>query len=318
MVGALSAFWLGLGEELGELVGSGGKRSFWGFLASSLLVAAAVLWARGARSPRALWAALFPRHIYLHPSARLDVQILAANAVLRTLTAGLAIASPVALAALVSKLLVEHTGWWPQLAWPMWLVGGAYTFVHFLVDDATRYLLHRAMHERPLLWALHQVHHSAEVLTPLTIYRIHPLERVLIGLRGVLGSGLVAGVFVFLFRGRLTFYEIAGVNAVGFWFNLLGANLRHSHVWLSFGPLEWLWLSPAQHQLHHSRAPRHHGKNYGSFLAIWDVLGRTHLAARGEKPPELGLTPEDQNHAPTLRSALLSPVAALFGRKRAG
>jgi len=29
------------------------------------------------------------------------------------------------------------------------------------------------MHQVPVLWAIHKVHHSAEVLTPLTRYREH-------------------------------------------------------------------------------------------------------------------------------------------------
>ena len=55
--------------------------------------------------------------------------------------------------------------------------------------------------------------------------------------------------------------EGTGVEALGFWFNAATGNLRHSHVWLPFGPkLERWLLSPAQHQLHHPLAtPQHEG-----------------------------------------------------------
>ena len=35
------------------------------------------------------------------------------------------------------------------------------------------------MHRVPALWEFHKVHHSAEVLTPLTEWRQHPLELML-------------------------------------------------------------------------------------------------------------------------------------------
>ena len=38
----------------------------------------------------------------------------------------------------------------------------------------------------------------------------------------------------------------------GVLFNFAAANLRHSHIWISFGRFEKIFISPAQHQIHHS------------------------------------------------------------------
>jgi len=80
---------------------------------------------------------------------------------------------------------------------------------------------------------------------------------------------------------------------LGFLFNALGANLRHSHIWLSFGSLERWFISPAQHQIHHSSAEADRDINFGTCLAIWDRLFGSHR--RASITPisiSFGLTPE--------------------------
>jgi sterol desaturase/sphingolipid hydroxylase (fatty acid hydroxylase superfamily) len=61
----------------------------------------------------------------------------------------------------------------------------------FVVEDASRFLFHLASHRSPWLWELHKVHHSAEVLTPFTLYRLHPIEGFLNRSRGTLTTALV-------------------------------------------------------------------------------------------------------------------------------
>ena len=75
------------------------------------------------------------------------------------------------------------------LALSSWQVTVLYTLVLFLAWDLSRYLLHLAMHWIDALWQLHQVHHSAETLTPFTLYRVHPLESVLYLVTDLPGQG---------------------------------------------------------------------------------------------------------------------------------
>ena len=90
-------------------------------------------------------------------------------------------------------------------------------------------------------------------------------------------------------RGRGTAASLAlalvvlGANVLLFAFNATGANLRHSHVRISYGRrLERFLMSPAQHQIHHSVEERHHDRNFGTALALWDWIGGTlHLAEKG-------------------------------------
>jgi len=61
-------------------------------------------------------------------------------------------------------------------------------------------------------------------------------------------------------------------------------------VWLSFGPLlSKIFVSPAQHQIHHSVDPRHQGKNLGGVFAIWDWLAGTLYLPRERPELRFGL-----------------------------
>ncbi|MEM6930373.1 MAG: TonB-dependent receptor, partial [Myxococcota bacterium] len=188
---------------------------------------------------------------------------------------------------------------------PGWLVVALYTAFLFVVWDASRYVLHRLMHHVPALWQLHQVHHSAEVMTPLTFHRIHPLESLLYGLRGWIVTAVSSALFFWLFRDAATIWTLGGVHALGFGFNLVFGNLRHSHVWMPFGRLERVFVSPAQHQLHH--AVGHDRTNYGTWLSVWDQLGGTFEPAT-VPPDRYGVI--EPNHDHTLWSAWVGPLKA--------
>src|SRR5712692_6347813 len=146
------------------------------------------------------------------------------------------------------------------------------------------------MHRIPALWEFHKVHHSAEVLTPITFYRSHPVDMLGQTVAEALASGIVTSVFLYVFGPSLTLTTILGVNAFRFAFYLFGANLRHSHICLSFGSMiEHLVISPAQHQIHHSADPKHFNRNYGSEFAIWDWVFGSLYCARREERITLGL-----------------------------
>jgi len=157
--------------------------------------------------------------------------------------------------------------------WPDITVIVLFTFCYFLADDFSRFFLHWCMHKNAFLWAFHQVHHSATVLTPFTVFRTHPVEGVLFFFRSLCVQSLVISVFLVLFPHQISLVQIFGILITTFLFNVLGANLRHSGVSLSYGKTVEKWfISPAQHQIHHSNARVHYDRNFGVTLAIWDRL----------------------------------------------
>ncbi|MGE7955145.1 sterol desaturase family protein [Pseudomonas sp. NPDC089530] len=178
----------------------------------------------------------------------------------------------------------------------------------FLLKDLIHYWLHRAFHSR-WLWEFHKVHHSAPVLVPATASRVHFVEKIVEKLALTAGLGLYAGGFWYLCGGEVGRYTLFGVTYLVFIFNSLGANLRHSHVWLSFGPrLEHVLNSPAQHQVHHSDAPRHFNKNFAINLSLWDWLfGTLYVTTPTPEPLRFGTGEQDQRRYLTVYSLIVTP-----------
>ena len=181
-----------------------------------------------------------------------------------------------------------------------------FTLGLFIFDDVTKYIVHWMLHNLPCLWAFHKVHHSAVSLTPLTIFRTHPIEIVIFSLRSIAVRAILIASFIFVFGEGVDLITVLGVNVGLFIFHLLGSNLRHSHVYISY----WAWLekwliSPAQHQLHHSADPIHHGNNLGITLAVWDRLCGTLLIAPKNLSLSFGFEGEEQKRVATLRYVYL-------------
>lgn len=248
-----------------------------------------------------------------HPSTRLDVQLLVARQLVRALLggAGLSLAYVIATRGVI---WADRTFGRPDTPdWSATAVTATYTAVLFIAWDASRFALHAIMHKVPALWAFHQVHHSAERLTPLTFHRIHPFESMLYRLRGGLVTGVVAGAFYWLFRSQATTWTWAGVPAMGVLLNTTLGNLRHSPIPVRLPRIveRWILLSPRQHQLHHSIDPAHYDSNLGTWLPWWDRLARTWRPS-DMTPLTFGIPSSERNHADHLLSAWFGPVKALL------
>ncbi len=268
------------------------RRIYWMALLAALAVASLVTAFRAGRfDVRGQLKAVFDRRYWLQRDTGVDVAMLFSNHVVRVLLLVPLFGSHLALAIGVGGWLQGTFGDSPSPDWARWQVACVFTLVFFVAEDASRCFLHFAMHRVPLLWRLHRLHHSAETLTPLTLFRVHPVEAAMYYVRGAIVFALVSGAFIWLFGGKLSGWQILGVDALGFLFNMAAANLRHSHVWVSFGPLERFFVSPAQHQLHHSRDHAH--ANLGTCLAVWDQLLGTwsRAGARPTGTVRFGLAP---------------------------
>lgn len=264
------------------------KRIYWFFLLTSALFALifSYLYRRHRGIKGAFVDLLNPKALFSQSSA-VDVGLIVLNQLLRVLLFAPIIGGQITVALLVSQTANEFLGDSPQFIMPMPALMALFTLCFFVIDDASRFLLHVLMHKIPALWYFHQIHHNAKTLTPLTLYRFHPVETFLLMGRSVLAGGLVSGLFLYSFAGGISAWDILGVNAIGFIFSALGSNLRHSHVPLSFGFLEKWFISPAQHQLHHSK--HHIDINFGSYLAIWDRMFGSWVKGSPVQQIEFGL-----------------------------
>jgi sterol desaturase/sphingolipid hydroxylase (fatty acid hydroxylase superfamily) len=294
------------------------KRFFWGSLLASLLLIVLVSGSRRGENLRTLFS---PR-IWFHRSSLADMKIILINNLFRILVFPSSFLTAVGIAAVISFVLTKVMGGKPDLGWsPIW-VTALYSVVIFLADDFARFFFHYLQHRWRWLWCFHQVHHSALVMTPLTLMRTHPVDILWARLRNALTYGTVTGVFFFLFGSAVSGWDIIGAEALGFIFNFAGSNLRHSQVWIHFGPLERIFLSPAAHQIHHSRNSEHFDKNFGVCLAVWDKLWKTHFHPKTvTEPLRFGLNDSPlSDERQSVITLYLQPFRDLrvFGRKNPG
>jgi sterol desaturase/sphingolipid hydroxylase (fatty acid hydroxylase superfamily) len=163
------------------------------------------------------------------------------------------------------------------------------TVMGFLMADFGFFFAHYLMHKSRVLWPFHEVHHSAEVLTPVTVYRVHPVEEVINGCVAAVVGAVGAATYAAVAGKDVGIITLFGTNVIMFVFFVFAFQLRHSHVWLSYGPvLSRIFISPAQHQIHHSLDARHWDKNYGFVLAVWDLAFRSLYVPRSRETLRFG------------------------------
>ncbi len=180
-------------------------------------------------------------------------------------------------------------------ALPLWLRLSA----AMVVGETGYYWAHRWMHEVPLLWRFHAIHHSAEEMDFLVNTRTHPVDSVfgrLCGLAPMYLLGLAQPTGV-----KLDMVPVLFTLVGGLWGFFIHANVR----W-RFGKLEYLIATPAFHHWHHTNdAVSLRGKNYASMLPWLDKCFGSFYLPRA-LPLRYGI---DEAMAPDLAGQLLHPFS---------
>ena len=191
---------------------------------------------------------------------------------------------------------------------PLWVM--LFLGCGLLLRDFAAFYTHLLQHRVSLLWEFHKVHHAPESLVPPTGHRIHPVEQLQNLAADSLLLGLLVGIFAWLTdlgQTELILYSI-GMYVIANTVTL--SPLRHSHIDLRLGRMEWLFVSPAHHQLHHSAEPDHRDKNFGTIFPIWDRLWRTY-ATPPAKPYRMGLSGGESAAYASVWSAYWTPLVRL-------
>jgi sterol desaturase/sphingolipid hydroxylase (fatty acid hydroxylase superfamily) len=159
---------------------------------------------------------------------------------------------------------------------PFWARAG----LGLVLGEIGYYWGHRLMHETPLLWRFHAIHHSPDHIDFLVNSRAHPVDLVfgrlcafvplvVLGLAQPSGPGAVIPALI---------------TVIG----LVWAFFIHANVRWRLGPLEWLISTPGFHHWHHAMEPAN--RNYASILPVLDrIFGSLHLP-KGQWPPRYGIS----------------------------
>jgi len=211
-------------------------------------------------------------------------------------------------AALVACLGPQPTPWLAPVA-----VVAIQTLAMFLAYELAYWLDHYLSHEIPFLWEFHRVHHTAETLSPFTVFRVHPVDSLVFYNITVLIMAPTSAITGFLLGAGGHDLTLDGTNVIVLAYIFCTFHLQHSHIWIAFtGKLGRIFASPAHHQIHHSCDPEHFGRNLGAGLAVFDWLFGT-LRIPQRRPERLVFGVESSQHAPhTIGGGLVTPFVRAF------
>ncbi len=283
----------------------------WPYLLASLMISgvAFIVSRKNAALPASSFRDfLFPRHVYRHPSAVLDYRFYIVSTLLKVLL-WVPILTGIGLLGqkMMQAVLVGYALWEPPTTLPpAWLFVAVLGF--YLLHDFVNYWAHVLFHKVPLLWAFHRVHHSAEVMTPITAYRAHPMEIFVFAILQAPVVGLAVVFYQNISAHDLEVTAIFGISIVSFMYGLSGVHLQHSHLPISYGPLmNRLIVSPILHQVHHGIDLRHRNKNFGVKFAVWDALFGTLYMPKDPETIKVGLPEVAPGEFSTVRQLYFLP-----------
>ncbi len=255
---------------------------------------------------------IFKKKVWLSRSAFIDYKLFLLNGLIKVVLIVPYLYFGTLLAFYINEYLVNH---YDYVHHPLGIENAIvlYTVVLTLTVDFFVFVVHYLMHKVPFLWEFHKVHHSATSMNPITQYRIHPIELLINNVVSTFVFSCVTGVFNYWSGGMVSIWAFWGANVFSVLFFLLGANLRHSHVRLAyFNVLEYIFMSPLQHQIHHSRRREHWNKNMGSRLAIWDYLFGTLYLSQNASKLSFGLGAGQDSEYDSFKSNLWYPFWKAF------
>lgn len=130
-----------------------------------------------------------------------------------------------------------------------------------ILMDLVIYWQHRMMHQIPILWRLHRVHHADVDYDVTTGARFHPLEIIVsmlikFGTILVLGPSIVAVILFEVILNGMSMFNHGNIRLP----KKLDLLMRK------------IVVTPDMHSVHHSTVVKETNSNYGFNLSIWDKL----------------------------------------------
>jgi sterol desaturase/sphingolipid hydroxylase (fatty acid hydroxylase superfamily) len=197
------------------------------------------------------------------------------NLYLMLLNTGIDLAFRIVYIAILQMVFLHAILQWENAFW--------YWFILLISEDFIYYWLHRFDHEIRFFWATHVTHHSSEKLNFSVGFRssvFQPLYRFIyfIPLAWV---GFKPLDIVFMYSAT----QIWGIFV-------------HTEMISKMGWMEYIFVTPSHHRVHHGSNPKYLDKNMGMFLIVWDKLFGTfqeELPKQMYQPIKYGLTKNIEN-----------------------
>ena len=143
----------------------------------------------------------------------------------------------------------------------------------FVLYDLSYYWLHRCHHEIKFLWASHVVHHHGEEFNLSTALRQTGTDFIFkwVFYTPMLFLGVPPEIFV----------TVAALNLIyQFW-------VHTEHI-DRLGFLDYIFVTPSNHRIHHAQNKEYIDANYGGVFIIWDIIFGTFKDEKKELKPIYG------------------------------
>ncbi len=135
--------------------------------------------------------------------------------------------------------------------------------LYLIVADFGHYWVHRLVHTQ-YLWRVHKWHHSPTYMYWLGGVRATVPQQFLVNIPYILAYPLL----------DISPWWLAVVIVV---VNAVLNDWMHMNVAWRSSWLEWIFVTPRYHHIHHSDDPRHFLANFGNLFTVWDRLFGTHI-----------------------------------------
>lgn len=177
-------------------------------------------------------------------------------------------------------------------------VGAVGVALAFILYDLFFYISHRLAHNVSFLWATHAVHHQSEVFDLSVGFRQGPFQPIL---------------YYFIFFAL----PFIGVHPLHF---LIAATmfqlynfLVHSSFTDPLGILNYVFVTPSEHEVHHTSVLPHESHNFGGVFTIWDRVFGSFQPNSGALT-EFGI--DTQNESPNPVISIFNPWKTLFRKTK--
>lgn len=158
-----------------------------------------------------------------------------------------------------------------------------YWTVLLIAEDFMYYWLHRFDHYCRFFWAVHVTHHNSEEFNFTVGFRssvFQPLYRFIYFIPLAL-VGFKAIDIMFIYSATQIFGILAHTQTVG-----------------RLGWLEYIFVTPSHHRVHHGSNVRYLDKNMGMLFIFWDKLFGTFQQEEDSDPVRYGLTENIKTYHP--------------------
>ncbi|XP_045107226.1 alkylglycerol monooxygenase-like [Portunus trituberculatus] len=171
--------------------------------------------------------------------------------------------------------------------------------------DFCTYWWHRMVHEISFMWAAHYLHHSCEDLNTAVAARISITMLPFKWMYYIPLAFLGVPPPLYIFHSHL---------------NLMSTVWTHSSLWPKMHKIlpvlghfiEFVFVTPSHHRVHHAANQYCIDKNFGAFLIVWDRLFGTFAEEREDEELVYGVIDQkDTNHFISLE---IDPWQALWER----